>query len=67
MYIHNISTLFNQFVPLVSVPKYNVEGAGLVAPMMVQVDGAAPIAVDFNAQVDVISKNLTVVDGGTYA
>jgi len=66
MYIHNISTLFNQFVPLVPFPKYGVLDEGLEAPMMIQVDGAAPIAVDFDAQVDVISKNLTVVDGGIY-
>jgi hypothetical protein len=66
MYLLNISNMFNQFVPLVSVPKYNVEGVGLVAPLMVQVDGSAPIAVDFDAQVNVISQNLTVVNGGNY-
>lgn len=67
MYLHNIANLFNQFVPLVSYPKYGVLDEGLEAPMMVQVDGSAPIAVDFNAQVDVISRNLTTVDGGTFA
>jgi hypothetical protein len=67
MYLMNISNMFNQFVPLVPFPKYGVLDEGLVAPIMVQVDGSAPIAVDFNAQVDVISQNLTTVDGGTFA
>jgi hypothetical protein len=68
MYLMSIINMFNQFGPQVSIPKYGgVLGEGLVAPFVVQVDGSAPIAVDFDAQVDVISKNLTTVDGGTFA
>jgi hypothetical protein len=68
MYLMNITNMFNQFTPLVSYPKYSgVLGQGLLAPLMVQVDGSSPIAVDFYDQVNVISQNLTTVDGGTFA